>query len=143
VGWSTNFTPGFAQTLEGTFYRSDKLYSRFKGSSAAAERVEQERAEEHRLEQEKKDREKREEEEEEKGGGGGGEEEDSNEDGQGKKKKKKKKRASSFALFESFSRKVRTSLLPVGEDDNREGDIQLKEMYVFCYTISLPFLSCL
>ena len=36
AGYSTIFTPGYAQTLEGIFYRKDKLFSRFKGQNRAA-----------------------------------------------------------------------------------------------------------
>lgn len=53
IGYATVFTPGYAQTLEGIFFRKDKLFSRFRGQNTAAEAVDEEREIEHEVDMER------------------------------------------------------------------------------------------
>lgn len=110
VAWATNFTPGFAQTIEGTFFRKDKLFSRFRGGlDSVAAAVEEDREKEHEKNAAAKEAAKA-------------------EDLARIQRGEKPKRRSTFQEFQDKVRGVRKSLLT--DDDGRIGNAdEMSEIY--------------
>lgn len=107
LAWATNFTPGYAQTIEGTFFRKDKLYSRFKGQSNAAVSLEEDREKEHEKEEMEKELEK---------------EREKQEDLARIQRGERPKRKSTLQSFQDKILGVRRSVLEL-DDDGRIGEM--------------------